>query len=225
MGREELIKQRNKLVQKKRMIEYFIDAARQIIEKESIQNITIRRVGELAGYNSATIYKYFDDLNHLKFFAAMTYLYDYIEEIPKYIKDAKDSKEIYLRVWDCYIENSFKIPNIYQALFLAELKKDMELYVEQYYSIFPLDVGKFPIFIQNMLLSNSLNTRSKVLMDMCVKDGLITEEEGSMVDDIVISLYESYLGRVYKKLIPKNEAKDILEKYMREIFNRFSNGN
>ena len=219
---EELIKKRNKLVQKKRMIEYFIDAARQIIEKESIQNITIRRVGELAGYNSATIYKYFDDLNHLKFFAAMTYLYDYIEEIPKYIKDAKDSKEIYFRVWDCYIENSFKIPNIYQALFLAELKKDMELYVEQYYNIFPLDVEKFPIFIQDMLLSNSLNTRSKVLMDICVKDGLITEEEGSMVDDIVISLYESYLGRVYKKLISENEAKNILEKYMREIFNRFS---
>lgn len=222
MEKEELIKKRNKIVQKKRMIEYFIGAAREIIEKESIQNITIRRVGELAGYNSATIYKYFDDLNHLKFFAAMTYLNDYIEEIPKYIKDAENSKEIYFKVWDCFIDNSFKIPNIYQALFLADLKNDLELYVKQFYDIFPLDIEKHPVYIQEMLRSNSLNRRSKVLMDKCVEDGLINSENSVMADEIIISLYESYLGRVYKKLIGSNEAREILERYIREVFNRFS---
>ncbi|HHX68375.1 MAG: TetR/AcrR family transcriptional regulator [Miniphocaeibacter sp.] len=222
MNKEELIKERNKKIQKKRKIEYFIDAARQIIDNESIQNITIRKVGELAGYNSATIYKYFDDLNHLKFFAAMTYLEDYIDEIPNYIKDVNSSKEIYFKVWDCFIDKSFDIPNIYQALFLAELKKDMELYVEEFYNIFPLDIKKHPAYIQEMLRSNSLNRRSKILMDKCVEEGLINEENAGMVDDIIISVYENYLGRVYKKLIPANEAKRIVEKYMREIFNRFS---
>lgn len=222
MNKEELIKERNKKIQKKRKIEYFIDAARKIIDNDSIQNITIRKVGELAGYNSATIYKYFDDLNHLKFFAAMTYLNDYIDEIPNYIKDANDSKEIYFKVWDCFIDKSFEIPNIYQALFLAELKKDMELYVKQFYNIFPLDIEKHPSYIQEMLRSNSLNKRSKVLMDKCVEDGLIERENAVIVDDIVISIYENYLGRVYKKQIPADEARITVEKYMREIFNRFS---
>ncbi|QQK07606.1 TetR/AcrR family transcriptional regulator [Miniphocaeibacter halophilus] len=222
MNKEEIIKERNKKIQKKRKIEYFIDAARQIIDNDSIQNITIRKVGELAGYNSATIYKYFDDLNHLKFFAAMTYLNDYIDEIPNYIKDANNSKEIYFKVWDCFIDKSFEIPNIYQALFLAELKKDLELYVKQFYNIFPLDIEKHPSYIQEMLRSNSLNKRSKVLMDKCVEDGLIERENAVIVDDIIISLYENYLGRVYKKQIPADEAKIIVKKYMREIFNRFS---
>lgn len=223
MNKEDEIKRNNKKLQRKRKIEYFIIAARKIIDEDSIQNITIRKVGELAGYNSATIYKYFDDLNHLKFFAAMTYLNDYIEEIPKYIKDATNSKEVYIKVWNCFIDNSFKIPNIYQALFLAELKNDMELYVKQFYDIFPLDIEKYPIYIQEMLNSNSLNNRSMVLMNRCVLDKIIEKENAIMADEIIVSLYENYLARVYKKLIEVDEAKYILEKYISEVFNRFSN--
>lgn len=223
MNKEDEIKRNNKKLQRKRKIEYFIIAARKIIDEDSIQNITIRKVGELAGYNSATIYKYFDDLNHLKFFAAMTYLNDYIDEIPKYIKDATNSKEVYIKVWNCFIDNSFKIPNIYQALFLAELKNDMELYVKQFYDIFPLDIEKYPIYIQEMLNSNSLNNRSMVLMNRCVLDKIIEKENAIMADEIIVSLYENYLARVYKKLIEVDEAKYILEKYISEVFNRFSN--
>lgn len=49
------------------MMGYFIDAANQIIENEGIESVTIRKVADIAGYNSATLYNYFNDLNHLLF--------------------------------------------------------------------------------------------------------------------------------------------------------------
>ncbi|WP_099203211.1 TetR/AcrR family transcriptional regulator [Miniphocaeibacter massiliensis] len=216
------ISESNKVIQKKRMINYFIDAAKKIIQEESIQNITIRKVAMLAGYNSATLYKYFDDLNHLKFFSAMTYLNVYIDDIPLYVKGVDNSKDIYLRIWDCYIDHSFKMPNIYYYLFFADLKKTMEQYTEEYYSIFPLNIKIDDEIIKNMLLSYSLNTRSKILMDSCVKNGIIKKEEAYMADDIIICIYESYLLKVQKKLISQKEATIKVKEYIREVFNKFS---
>lgn len=57
--------ERKRQLQKKRMMHYFIDAAVQIIDEEGIDGVSIRKVADIAGYNSATLYNYFDDLPHL----------------------------------------------------------------------------------------------------------------------------------------------------------------
>ena len=67
-----------KYIQKVRMVKYFVDATIEIIEKEGYEAVTIRKVADIAGYNSATLYNYFDNLEHLLFFASMRYLQDYI---------------------------------------------------------------------------------------------------------------------------------------------------
>ena len=62
-----------KMIQKSRMVKYFVDATVDIIEKDGYKSVTIRKVADTAGYNSATIYNYFDNLEHLLFFASMHY--------------------------------------------------------------------------------------------------------------------------------------------------------
>ena len=57
-----------KYIQKVRMVKYFVDATIEIIEKEGYEAVTIRKVADIAGYNSATLYNYFDNLEHLLFF-------------------------------------------------------------------------------------------------------------------------------------------------------------
>lgn len=46
---------------------YFIEAARNIIETQGMDMISIRGVAEKAGFNSATLYNYFKDLGDLFF--------------------------------------------------------------------------------------------------------------------------------------------------------------
>lgn len=79
--------------QRKRTMTFFIDAAREIIEDEGIKGITIRKVADKAGFNSATLYNYFENLDHLVFLAAMRYIKDYVHALPKYIKEARNSLE------------------------------------------------------------------------------------------------------------------------------------
>lgn len=211
-----------KFIQKSRMIKYFVDATKEIIEKEGYDSVTIRKVADIAGYNSATIYNYFDNLEHLLFFASMNYLGEYIEELPNYVKNSRNSKETYLLVWQCYIDCAFRNPQIYYRIFFTDLKSDLEKYVEQYYAYYPLDVKNYPKVIREMLLSNSIDTRSHILMKQCVIDGFVDEKSGEMIDNLIICVYESMLLKVYRGSIKDSVAKELVNEYITEIFNRMS---
>ena len=100
-----------KLLQKRRTVRYFIDAVKQIQEEEGLDAVNIRKVADIAGYNSATIYNYFDNLEHLIFFASMEYFREYIEELPLRLKDKTDSLERYRIIWDCFLMHAFRYPN------------------------------------------------------------------------------------------------------------------
>lgn len=50
---------------------YFINATIELMEKEGIENLTIRKVAEQAKYNSATLYHYFSNLDELELFASV----------------------------------------------------------------------------------------------------------------------------------------------------------
>ena len=55
----------------------FIRAAREIIDSEGIEKISIRKIAELTGMNSATMYLYFPDADVLTTMALMSYLENY----------------------------------------------------------------------------------------------------------------------------------------------------
>lgn len=52
-------------IKSQRVKSYFIQAAKNIIIKEGVENVSVRKVADLAGYAFTTIYNYFTDLNEL----------------------------------------------------------------------------------------------------------------------------------------------------------------
>lgn len=212
---------RKKQIQKARMIHYFLDAAVQIIEEEGIEAVTIRKVADIAGYNSATLYNYFDDLQHLLFFASMTYLQEYIDDLPHYIKYVKNSEELYLEVWNCFIEYSFLRHKIYYTLFFADIKHDMDTYVSQYYALYPLDVKKFPKEVRVMLQNSSIRNRSKILIDYCIEEGYVKPQAANAILDVSTGVYENMLLQVERNRLSPGVAKELCRDYIKKIYHRF----
>ncbi|UZN00738.1 TetR/AcrR family transcriptional regulator [Lysinibacillus sp. MHQ-1] len=97
------------------MWKYFVDATAEIIEEEGLENVTIRKVADKAGYNSATIYNYFSEISHLLFFASMRCMQDYTNEVARYIERGKDPIDKYLLAWECFCQYSFKQPQIFSC--------------------------------------------------------------------------------------------------------------
>ena len=51
----------------KRVMMYFIEATQELILDEGLEKLSIKKIAEKAGYNSATIYNYFENLEVLIF--------------------------------------------------------------------------------------------------------------------------------------------------------------
>ncbi|MED4585798.1 TetR/AcrR family transcriptional regulator [Brevibacillus choshinensis] len=110
-------------IQVKRMLQYFVDATVQLIEEEGIENVSARKIGERAGYTSSTIYNYFDELSHLIYFASMRFVKEYLQELPEYLERGQTYVEKYILSWECFCKHSFEKPQIYYALYIADLGK------------------------------------------------------------------------------------------------------
>lgn len=121
---------------RKRIMSYFINAAIELMEKEGIENLTIRKVAERAKYNSATLYHYFSNLGELELFASVKCLDEYMRETPMHKAGEKNFREWYLEQWRCFCRHSFARPRIYNFLFFSpEGSKNLNEVFRKYYEI------------------------------------------------------------------------------------------
>lgn len=216
-----MVNSRNREIQRKRMLNYFLEATLAIIREEGIDKVTARKVAKRAGYNQATLYLYFDNLNHLLIFTSTHYLRDYLEALPLYIQEAKNAKDVYFAIWQCFSDFAFAKADIYKHLFFSNVK-DIAIYYRQYYDAFPLDIKHYPPEVQNMLQEVTIENRSKRLMDECVAQDFLDQRSADLVDSLVIFTFESLLQRVDIGSLKPGVARELFMSYMKKIFNRIA---
>ncbi|PSR32756.1 MAG: TetR family transcriptional regulator [Sulfobacillus benefaciens] len=188
-----------KEIQRARIRQYFIDATREVIREEGIGNVTIRKVADLAGYNSATIYNYFEDVSHLIFFAAMTYLREYVKDLAEHVKHVENALDEYLLIWERFCVHSFSQPEIYHAIFgsnLGELPDDI---VKSYYDMSPDDLDDLPPELLPMLLEANLNKRSEIALQRCIQAGYVNPADSQKVTNLIVLIYTGMLSLFYNK--------------------------
>lgn len=179
-------KELNKDIQTKRIMNYFISATAEIIEKEGFDKVTIRKIANKAGYNSATIYNYFEDLSHLIFFASMSMVKKYTDALPGYLEKAKTPLEKYFLIWECFCKYSFESPQIYYAVFSSNLGTH-PINMHKYYEYSPSDIVQIlesDDDIRLMLLESDKSKRTLISLDECVREGYIQGVEAEKLADI-----------------------------------------
>lgn len=117
-----------KTIQKNRMMSYFIEAAKEIIKEDGIQSLSVRKVGDRAGYSYATIYNYFKDLNTLLYYCLLDYMDECYEYLKEKLKDTMEFRERIVMLSTSYVEYFAKNHHQFQLIFLENLgEPPMEL--------------------------------------------------------------------------------------------------
>ncbi len=115
-----------KEIQRQRMMTYFIDAAKEIIQESGVKGVTARNVGDRAGYSYATIYNYFSDLNTLLSYC----VFDFLEDCYRYMmnskNDAVDAREQVIIYAEAYFRYFDQYPDMFQLIFVDDLGKPPE---------------------------------------------------------------------------------------------------
>lgn len=196
-----ILKLDKKLIQKRRIMKYFIEAAYQLIEEEGLELLTIRKVADLAGYNSATLYNYFENLDNLVAFASLKHLKAYSADLPKFTKDADNSLERYFKIWECYCHHSFSNPKQYHKIFFEKFSNGFDESLKEYYSIFPRELTtKERKELHPMLLKHNINERNIITLRSCAEDGFFNESDLYQISDISILIYQGMLDRIINGL-------------------------
>lgn len=214
----------NRDIRRNRMLRYFIDAGEQIIKNEGISFVTIRKVADIAGYNSATLYNYFENLNHLISLACMKFFKSYTEDLPNYIKKANNSYEKTLLVWECFFYHSYKSPQIYDAIFVNNLNKEISNYVKEFYDIYPECLDQMPEDISDMLTKDDIYNRSLVLLNECADEGYFDESDLNEINDMTFFVYKGMMSNVLNNKYD-GTIEDVVNKtmkYVRKVFEGYN---
>jgi len=204
-------------IEKKEMMISFVNATKKLIEEEGIENVTARRVAQLTGYNVATAYKYFNNLNHVIFFASMKYYNDYIHDLPNYIKETNSSLINYLEIWRCFSNHAFHNPKIFKSLFLDQNPHSVQDTMKQYYELYPDEFRELPQVLLPMLSKDCIVDRDIAILKVCVDDGYIRKEDLEMLSRSIVIFFEGLLMKVTNNIdgYNKDHALEIILTYIK----------
>ena len=205
----------NKEIRYKRNRGYFIDATREIIDKEGIEAVTIRKVAKMAGYNSATLYNYFNNVDHLISIALSHHIGTYIETISNMIDEKDSAYDIYCKLWLEYIDESFYLPKVYYYIFFRNLTVDVSDVYKEYFENHPQKLKDLPVAVQKMLTES--NAYNRDLAFLVAEFPHIAEEDLKRMSEMNILIYRSML---YDLQLPGNE--DLKEEYIKRYKNYFN---
>ena len=200
-------------IKKKRILTYFIEAAQEIMANEGIENITLRKVADIAGYNGATLYNYFADFDQLILFASLKYLKLYNIEVVKQVKQCKTEREKFFAMWIVFCQISFKHPQPFNQIFFNKHSDSLDVISKQYYELFPEDLGTKDRYLKEILLGTRLGVRNKASLKCFADDENLNWKNIDLMNEMMIGLYHDLLLR---RISNSEESQEFYENKMME---------
>lgn len=211
-----------KKLQKSRMWKYFVEAATDIIEEDGARGVTIRKVADRAGYNSATIYNYFDEFSHLLFFASMRLMKEYTIEVTRRMDEKTDALDQYVTAWECFCEYSFQQPDIFHAVFIRDLGDNPDHLLDKYYEFYPAYLVDVPAEIRMSLLEQDVNKRGNSILERAAEQGSLDADKIKSLNEVTILIWQGMLMNFLNNRIESTpeEAAERTMFYVSEIIRR-----
>ena len=186
-------------IKKRRVMMYFIEATQELILNEGIENLSIKKIADTAGYNTATIYNYFEDLEELILYSSIDYLKIYLKDLKSEIKSNMKAIEMYETIYKVFVHHSFEKPEIFHTLFFGKYSYKLEKIIKKYYEIFPDDITGQTDITKSVLVEGNIHNRDLPVIKQMIKEGSILEEEAPYIIEAIVRIHQSYLENILQQ--------------------------
>ena len=186
-------------IKKKRVMMYFIEATQELILNESIENLSIKKIADTAGYNTATIYNYFEDLEELILYSSIDYLKIYLKDLKSEINSNMKAIEMYETIYKVFVHHSFEKPEIFHTLFFGKYSYKLEKIIKKYYEIFPDDITGQTDITKSVLVEGNIHNRDLPVIKQMIKEGSILEEDAPYIMEAIVRIHQSYLENILQQ--------------------------
>lgn len=179
--------------ERERIIITFIRATREIVDLEGVESVSIRKVAARAGYNSATMYLYFKDIDELITLASMSYLENYCRTLAADIPQMTTPLDTYIHTWEVFCQYAFTYPNVFYHLFYKPHSASLEETIQRYYTIYPNQLENISGTLYKMLHSGTLENRNRQVLLPLAEAGLIDAANVDVINDLTVCYFRKLL--------------------------------
>lgn len=195
--------------------EYVVKAS-EIIKKEGMDAISIRRIARELGCSSASLYRHFENLNELLFFAQLDTLNDYILDLSKREKEWNSIWDVHFGIWRSYATEAFKNPNAFDHIFYRNIKKNLKEALKEYYEMFPNTIVLVSPYLKNMLEIPGYYERDYQICKMLVREGEITEANAKKLNHTICTLFLGFFKYVQENGIEQDDITPTVNQFISE---------
>ena len=179
---------------RKRIMVYFIEATRNLIQTEGVDGLSIRKIANEAGYNSATLYNYFHDLEHLTLFGSVCYLRDYVMALSTSLTPEMNSLERFRTIYRCFNDIAFRNPDIFHNMFFGRHSEMLgDVLHTYYYELFPEELADISESMRRMMVTGSMRERDWVTMQDMVQEGFVAPEKAQLTMELIIAVHQNFI--------------------------------
>lgn len=197
--------------------EQYISVAHKIMQEEGIQAITIRRLGNELGCNTANLYRYFRDLDELIVYSSLGYLRGYLKEINDLLKKDMNTLELHYSVWECFARHSFANAEIFNSLFFGKHGEHLDVIMKDYYNLFGEEIESLDAETRKIFTSGDFRYRDYLMISRAVEEGYFRPEDKYDLNHICIYLYKGYLKEIMDHHISGEDVLPWKENFMKHL--------
>ena len=195
--------------------DYVVMASR-IIKSEGVGAISIRRIATELGCSSASMYRYFKNLDELLFYAQLDALNVYILELSNREKEWKGIWDMYFGIWRAYATEAFKKPEAFECIFYRNINKDLGEALREYYEMFPEAIVRVSPLIKEMLEIPGYYDRDYLICRRLVEEKEIAEENARKLNHVLCTLFLGYFKFVQENAVERDKIQELVEQYIAE---------
>lgn len=194
----------------------YIAAATQIIREEGIEAISIRKLASRLNYSSASLYRYFENLEELLFYAQIGELTDYIVALSEAEEHWKDAWDMHFGVWRAYAKEAFRHPRAFESVFYKKMDLPLRDALKEYYEMFPESLIKLSPTIKTMLSVPGYYERDFFMCQNLVKEGKLHAEHAERFSHIITNLFLGYFKYVEETGIEEEGIEEKVNCFLEE---------
>lgn len=173
----------------------FINATRQLIDEEGLEQVSIRKIAQRAGFHNSTIYLYFKDVNELIMLASLKHFGEYSRALSIQVQKHESAVDTYFAVWTFFGQAVFSQPQIFYNFFWGKYSDNLTDTMVQYYDLFPDERIVYPKEIEEMYYARNIHERCLVFLRPLIHHGFprVTAENVELINDIIVSCLQVLL--------------------------------
>lgn len=192
--------------------------AQKVIATDGLRELSIRRIGRDMNCNTGNIYYYFKNLNELITYATMPYMSEYVHALSECVAGDNYTAESYERSCCCYMDYSFRNPEIFKNLIFGPCSTYFGDIARDYFEIFPEESLALDPKIVKTLTDTHYDPQSdNLLLSRFVEAGVFSAEDAPEFGRIVIGLNLGCLQHLIDHPDMAGGVAGLSERYRKDI--------